>query len=75
MVLVELTCDREQNAARLTNPERRKFRKLVSVPLFEEIRAAGHFRMPDSVSPDLVIDTTELSPRAAAQRIVRFLPT
>ena len=71
VVLVELTCAREQHAARLNDASSRK---LVSVPLFEEIRAAGHFRMPDSVFPDLVIDTTELGPRAAAERIVRFLP-
>lgn len=75
VVLVELTCTREQHAARLASPERRQFKKLVSVPLFEEIRAAGHFRMPDSVVPDLVIDTTKLGPRAAAQHIVRFLRT
>jgi len=73
-VLVELTCAREQHAARLTSSERRRFKKLVSLPLFDEILAGGHFRMPDSVASDLVLDTTGLSPQAAAQRIVQLLP-
>ena len=74
-VLVELTCARQQHAARLTSPERRRFKKLVSLPLFEEILAGGHFRMPDTVVPDLPLDTTGLSPQAAAQRIVQLRPS
>ena len=73
-LLAELTCAREQHAARLTSPERRRFKKLVSLPLFEEILAGGHFRRPESLVPDLVLDTTGLSPQAAAQRIVQLLP-
>ena len=34
----------------------------------------GHFRRPDALVPDLVLDTTGLGPQAAAQRIVQLLP-
>lgn len=73
-LLVELTCSREQHAARLTSDERCRFKKLVSLPLFEEILADGHFRRPESLVPDLVLDTTGLSPQAATQRIVQLVP-
>jgi len=44
------------------------------LPLFDGILAGGHFWMPDLVASDLVLDTTGLSPQAAAQRIVQSLP-
>ena len=66
--LVELTCGQDVQEARLDAPSRAAFAKLRSVKQMRELRAMGwlDYAMPPA---ELVVDTEELTPEAAAQRI------
>lgn len=69
--LVSLTCDRDVHEQRLASPSRAVQHKLTDV---EELRR--QIALPDIVSPipgrdSLIIDTTYLTPQAAAQRIIQ----
>lgn len=69
-VPVVLTCDREELARRIDRPERQDRLKLKNPELLATLLdTRGAFGAPAGVP---VLDTTELRPEAAAQRIAAF---
>jgi hypothetical protein len=70
---VELTCSPEAVAARIGDERRKKFGKLIDRRLYAELRAAGAFVFPPLPAALLVINTEEVSPVIAAERIARAL--
>jgi hypothetical protein len=66
--LVELSCAVDVQEARLGDPSRREYAKLQSVEQMRELRETGwlDYAMPP---PELRLDTTVLSPNAAALAI------
>jgi hypothetical protein len=72
VVFVELKCRLEELERRLTDSSRSKFGKLNSLELFRELSANGVFDSP-KISPDMVVDTTDLSARKTAQTIFERL--
>jgi len=73
VLFVRLECSETELEQRMTNPERQSFGKLNSLEQFHELRAAGVFTHPEIPPDRLVLDTTELSPCAAASRIATLL--
>lgn len=70
---VELTCPVEILRDRINAPSRQRGGKLVSVELFDQLRAAGMFDRPAMPKPDLVIDTSRQEPEDAAAQIAAKL--
>ncbi len=70
---VELTCPLDILRARIDAPSRQRGGKLVSVELFDQLRAAGAFDRPLMPKPDLVIDTSIMAPEQAASTIAAKL--
>ncbi len=70
---VRLTCPREAIMDRLGSPDRKAFGKLTDPALYEQLERQGAFAFPDLPTPRLILDTGELSPEAAAQRIASTL--
>lgn len=73
VVFVELTCDRETLRRRVEAPDRREYGKLADAALLDELVGDGTLSSLE-VSPTsrrLSVDTTELAPEAAAERILR----
>jgi predicted kinase len=70
---VELTCPLDVLRARIAAPSRQGSGKLVSVHLFDQLRAAGAFDRPRMPKPDLVIDTSRHTPEDAAAKISAHL--
>ncbi len=68
---VELVCDKTENERRLQSVERARYRKITSVDLFNRILESGHFTTPAGLGDTLTLDTTDLSARQAAERIVK----
>jgi hypothetical protein len=69
ILTIELTCPIEVLKQRLDTPSRRRFQKLNSIELFDALLSTGalsSFRMP---TPELTLDTSQLSPREAAIEI------
>lgn len=73
VLFVELRCSAEELERRVGSPSRERFGKLNSVGLFRELREAGAFADPGIPRGRLVVDTTELSARDAANLIVSKL--
>ena len=73
VVFVKLECSPAELERRLTHPERQAFGKLTSLELFQELRDAGVFKHPAVPEDNLVVDTTDLPPQAAAARIAAHL--
>lgn len=70
---VELVCPVAELRARMDSPSRRGTGKLTSLPLFDDLHAAGTFdtgRMPKA---DITIDTSLCTAGEAAARIVAAL--
>jgi hypothetical protein len=65
---VQLTCSVEEQERRIENPSRAEFRKLNSLELARQLRAAGADAYPP-LPAELVVDTGALSAEAAAARI------
>ena len=57
--------------ARLGSEQRRGFRKLVDLPLYRALRAAGTFATPVIPRTDLRVDTEALTPDEAAALVCR----
>lgn len=74
VMFVELKCDVEELEKRLIDSSRAKFGKLNSVEFFRELNEKGVFNTP-KISTDFSVDTTELSPIEAAQRILNHIET
>ncbi|MFB2977435.1 addiction module protein [Microseira sp. BLCC-F43] len=54
------------------NPSRAEFNKLRSLELFRSIRQAGKHLYPKLPNSGLTIDTSQMSPQAAAHKICDF---
>ena len=71
--LVELTCSENEIERRLVADSRKAFGKLSSLEEYRRLRAAGVFEVPNTLTPDLVIDTEVVPPKDAATRIADLL--
>ncbi len=70
---VKLECSLVELERRITDSSREQFGKLTSLAQFRELENAGTFVDPGVVENRLVLDTTNLNPADAANRIVREL--
>ncbi|GAC1431617.1 MAG: hypothetical protein NVSMB62_28630 [Acidobacteriaceae bacterium] len=70
---VELVCPVSDLKARMNAPSRSEFRKLTSVPLFEQLHASGAFDSSHMPRPKLTIDTSRTAPTESAARIAQAL--
>ncbi|MBX7172770.1 MAG: AAA family ATPase [Pyrinomonadaceae bacterium] len=68
VVFVELKCDVVELEKRLADSSRTKFGKLNSVEFFRELNSQGVFDTP-KISPNITIETTNLSPNETAIKI------
>ena len=73
VIFVNLRCDSKELEHRLTNPGRAKFGKLTSLELFRQLDGNGTFDTPANVPDRLIVDTTNIPPAEAAQRIASDL--
>jgi adenylate kinase len=73
VLFVELRCSVEELERRIADSSRRKFGKLNSIEQFRELKEAGAFVDPEIPTEQLVIDTTALSARDAADLIASKL--
>jgi chloramphenicol 3-O-phosphotransferase len=71
--LVELVCSEAEIERRLERKSRKQFGKLNSLEEYRKLREAGVFATPTTLKPDLTIDTTSMSPKASAARVVDML--
>ena len=69
VLFVELSCAAEELERRVADPSRKRFGKLISVEQFRELSESGAFLDPGIPAGRLVVETTELPARDAAQRI------
>jgi hypothetical protein len=70
---IEVTCPIEEIKQRLDNPSRRRFQKLNSIPLFDALQSSGALSSVPMPTPELTLDTSQLSPRDAADKIMASL--
>jgi hypothetical protein len=73
VIFVELTCPIEELKRRLTSESRATFGKLTDLAIFEQLHAAGVFATAHMPKPAVSIDTSALSPKDTAAKIVRDL--
>ena len=71
--LVELVCSEAKIEQRLAGGSRKKFGKLSSIKEYRKLRAEGVFAVPNTLTPDLKIDTSVSAPKASAVRIAEML--
>jgi hypothetical protein len=69
ILFVELTCPISELKNRMASPSRAQFQKLASVPLFEQLHAAGVFDSAHMPSPQITVDTSAHTPAQAAATI------
>jgi chloramphenicol 3-O-phosphotransferase len=70
---VELICPEDEIKRRLDHPARRKFGKLTSHALYDELKASGSFEVLTMPAPKVRVDTSVSSPARAALEIARAL--
>ena len=70
---VELTCPLPELKRRMGSVSRLQYKKLTSVPLFEQLYEEGAFEADYMPKPSLSIDTSVSQPPRAALQIVRAL--
>jgi len=68
---IELVCSRDSILQRLSEASRSRFGKLTDAGEYRRIESEGAFDFPRLPEPLLVINTDDLSPVAAAERIAR----
>ena len=73
VIFVNVHCDPEALERRITDPGRAKFGKLTSLELFRQLNNDGTFATPNYLSDRITVDTTNLSPTEAAQKIATDL--
>ncbi len=73
VALVELRCPEEELENRMGAESRAAYGKVHTAEHYRELRDAGAFDFPAIANARVVIDTSELGPREAAERIVRDL--
>lgn len=71
--LVELVCPEDEIEQRLARSSRKEFAKLRSVEEYRKLRAEGAFTVPATLTSDLVIDTSVVSPKVSAACIANML--
>jgi hypothetical protein len=70
---IELVCPLNELKIRLGHASRQEYRKLTSVPLFEQLHAEGSFESSHMPEPQLRLDTSLCSPARAALQIIQKL--
>jgi len=70
---IELTCPLEELKRRMGSLSRLQYKKLTSVPLFEQLHDEGSFDASYMPTPRLSIDTCANQPARAALQIARAL--
>ena len=70
---IELTCPLPELKRRMGGLSRLQYKKLTSVPLFEQLLEEGSFEADYMPKPKLSIDTSENQPARAALQIARAL--
>jgi hypothetical protein len=70
---IELTCPLPELKRRMGSLSRLQYKKLTSVPLFEELHSEGTFDVSYMPAPRLSIDTSVNQPPRAALQIARAL--
>lgn len=73
VVFVELLCAPDVVLGRLSSPGRANFRKLTDPDLYRTLEEQGAFSFPQLPTPLLRIDTTEIPPEVAANRIMQAI--
>jgi hypothetical protein len=68
---IELVCSRDSVLRRLGEMSRLSFGKLTDANLYRQIESEGGFTFPPMPKPLLVVDTDELEPVAAAEKIAQ----
>lgn len=71
--LVELVCSEAKIEQRLAGSSRKQFGKLSSIREYRKLRAEGAFAAPNTLTPDLRIDTSVNAARTSAARIAEML--
>lgn len=72
VIFIELKCELEELEKRMSDSSRQKFGKLNSLEIFRELNEKGVFNQPE-ITPDISIETTNLSPAETAQIINKRL--
>ena len=75
ILAVELTCPIPELKQRLDTPSRRRFQKLNSIELFDALHSTGALSSFPMPKPELTLDTSQLTPQEAAQRIADLCTT
>jgi hypothetical protein len=70
---IELTCPLPELKRRMGSLSRLQYKKLTSVPLFEQLHEEGSFDASYMPKPRLSIDTSVVQPARAALQIARAL--
>jgi hypothetical protein len=68
---IELVVSRDSILRRLSEASRSKFGKLSDAELYRRLESGGAFDFPPLPAPLLVVNTDDLSPVAAAERIAQ----
>jgi chloramphenicol 3-O-phosphotransferase len=71
--LVEVVCSEDEIEQRLSHSSRKQFGKLNSVEEYRQLKAAGAFAVPTTLTCDLKIDTSVNAPGISAARIADML--
>lgn len=71
-IFIELKCENEELEKRLTDSSRQEFGKLNSLELFRQLYSQGVFDTP-KITADYSVDTTQLSPKETATKIIEDL--
>ena len=70
---IELQCTDKELEKRISSEPRERFGKLRDVYKYRKLDEAGSFDRPAMPKPELVIDTTNLSPLDSARAIAKHL--
>ena len=73
VVYVELLCSDEAVFDRIDNESRKQFGKLVDKKLYSRLKEEGTFDFPPLPTPQIQIDTENLSPEGSANTIITEL--
>ncbi len=73
VIFIELNCEESEIERRIANPGRAEFGKLQSLSEYRRLRDSGAFAYPALPAPALRLDTKNLGPQQAAERIAAHL--
>jgi hypothetical protein len=72
VLFVELTCPIDELERRIESTSRQGFGKLRSRAVFRELQQTGAFAYPQLPNSGLSLDTSQMSPGEAANKICTF---